>query len=158
MKRLLLISLVLATSCTSPFTEPDRDLDFAVQLPDGVYTESNVLDWVAENITYAKDREEFAQTPGETMRRRAGDCEDFAILDLALLAEIGIEANFVYTHFPGDRAKSHAVIEVYGFLVEPQSAKVVHDLSVDERLTYAQIKKRMNDMKTGLRQRKGATP
>lgn len=151
MKRLLLLYVILAASCTNPFTEPDRDLDFAVQLPDGVYTESNVLDWVATNITYAKDREEFAQTPGETMRRRAGDCEDFAVLDLALLAEIGIEANFIYTHFPGDRAKSHAVIEVYGFLVEPQSAKVVHDLPVDERLSYSEIRHRMSSSHYGLR-------
>lgn len=127
-------------------------LDFSVDLPEGVYTDSNVLDWVALNIVYVADgREEFAQTPKETMARRAGDCEDFAILDVALLAEIGIEANFIYTHFPGDRARSHAIVEVYGFLVEPQSAEVVHDLPVDERLTYSKIKHRLSSTHYGLR-------
>ncbi|MDH6235245.1 putative transglutaminase-like cysteine proteinase [Mesorhizobium soli] len=48
-------------------------------------------------ITYRSDREVYGQEdywakPGETLRKRLGDCEDFAILKMAALLEAGVPA------------------------------------------------------------------
>lgn len=58
---------------------------------------ADVISWVAENIEYLPDDEslegkQYWQTPQETLDRRTGDCEDFVVLDVALLHDIGIES------------------------------------------------------------------
>lgn len=54
------------------------------------------VDWVNRSITWTDDREtagvaEFWQSPWLTNRTRRGDCEDKAILTLAMLDAVGIE-------------------------------------------------------------------
>lgn len=44
-----------------------------------------LLDWVCRNISYRSDDGEFWSFPGETLRRRAGDCDCSAILLGSLL-------------------------------------------------------------------------
>ena len=69
------------------------------------------LDWVADNIDYTRKNGDRWQSPEETVKRGKGDCEDFVILSVALLQEIGVESAMV-VHWT-DPPKGHAVLKVY---------------------------------------------
>jgi predicted transglutaminase-like cysteine proteinase len=60
----------------------------------------DIRDWVATNIDYMSDgqhwREDYWQTPEETLSYRTGDCEDFSILLCSLLRTYGIDAERIY--------------------------------------------------------------
>lgn len=60
--------------------------------------------WVNHAIRYRSDHDswgiqDFYQTPHETLLRRAGDCEDYAILKAALLRRLGVPASAI-TYLP----------------------------------------------------------
>lgn len=66
-------------------------------------TSKEVLDWVAHNIDYESDEElnktqDYWQSPEETLTYRRGDCEDFSILAMFLLARIGIPSVMVFSN------------------------------------------------------------
>ena len=77
----------------------------------------NVL--VNRSITYAPDKRVYGQLDhwadgAETMRMGAGDCEDFAILKLSLLREMGVPARSMSLVVLRDTARGlyHAVLAV----------------------------------------------
>lgn len=41
--------------------------------------------WIGKNIAYAREKEDYWQSPSETINRGAGDCEDMAILYINIL-------------------------------------------------------------------------
>lgn len=43
--------------------------------------------WLKKNISYSKDRKNYAQKPYQTVQRGKGDCEDFAILSKSVLGK-----------------------------------------------------------------------
>lgn len=47
-------------------------------------------EWVQENIYYVHEGRETFQRPATTLRLRAGDCDDFAVLISSMLGTIGI--------------------------------------------------------------------
>jgi predicted transglutaminase-like cysteine proteinase len=64
--------------------------------------------WVKRNIRYSSDKKEFNMMerwtlPNETLQRRSGDCEDGAVLLIALAATAGI---------PKDRLRLYAPIKM----------------------------------------------
>lgn len=74
---------------------------------------------VFEQIAYKEDRqlygmEDYWATPNETLQRLAGDCEDVAILKLALLQRLGIPPENMFLTVGYDLAlrSGHAVLVV----------------------------------------------
>lgn len=67
----------------------------------------------AEDIDVYRTRDYWA-TPAETLSRRRGDCEDFAILELMLLKESGIPAANIYLTVGADliARRDHALLSV----------------------------------------------
>ena len=68
--------------------QPDlRDVDL---IADAIYT------WMVRNINYVRDpwNIERIQSPDVTLRQKAGDCDDHAILGAALLQSLGIHTGF----------------------------------------------------------------
>ena len=57
-------------------------------------------------IIYERDRGEYWQTPEETLLRKKGDCDDFAILSYTLLKKAGYECKLVAILF---EESGHAV-------------------------------------------------
>jgi predicted transglutaminase-like cysteine proteinase len=55
----------------------------------GVETLEQANDFVNDRIKYKPDAVDYWQSPDETLKRGAGDCEDFCILKYALLREAG---------------------------------------------------------------------
>jgi hypothetical protein len=75
-------------------------------------TPKAVAGFLQEEFDFARDAELFGeaerwQSPEEFLRRRAGDCEDFALLARELLRRNGIEAE-VFSLF-GDDGYAHTV-------------------------------------------------
>jgi hypothetical protein len=93
----------------------------------------NIRDWVAANIEYKTDEEqwgvdEYWQTPEETLSLRTGDCEDFAILLCTLLRAYGIDEERVYVAIGVDnKGYGHAFLIEDWYLdgewraIEPQA-------------------------------------
>jgi predicted transglutaminase-like cysteine proteinase len=59
-----------------------------------------IAGWMRNNINYEKDsivhsKDDYWQTPKETVVLKSGDCEDFAFLAQALLGNIGIESSVI---------------------------------------------------------------
>jgi predicted transglutaminase-like cysteine proteinase len=75
----------------------------------------DIRDWVAANIDYKSDEEQWGedywQTPEETLRLRTGDCEDFSILLCSLLRAYGLDAEQVFVALGDDgQGEGHAFV------------------------------------------------
>lgn len=71
-----------------------------------------LYDWVKQNIKFRGEYEETIQTPEVTLRFRAGDCDDHAILLSALLGSIGYETRFKTVAVRNSRDLTHVYCEV----------------------------------------------
>lgn len=75
-------------------------------------TPKAIAQFLHRSFTFQRDEDlfgqaEYWQTPQEFLARRAGDCEDYALLATALLTRNGIEAH-VFSLF-GDGGYAHTV-------------------------------------------------
>ncbi|WP_322575351.1 transglutaminase-like domain-containing protein [Fodinibius sp.] len=66
------------------------DLRNVDQIAEAIYK------WITSNINYVRDpwNIERIQSPDVTLRQKAGDCDDHAILSAALLQTLGIQTGF----------------------------------------------------------------
>lgn len=74
---------------------------------------------VNQMVTYRTDQESHGQldhwsTPNETLRRSSGDCEDYAVLKMAILARLGIPMSAMEIVVVKDTSRRlfHAVLSV----------------------------------------------
>jgi predicted transglutaminase-like cysteine proteinase len=95
-----------------------------------------VNNWVNNKIAYREDHELYGKadywaSARETLRRSAGDCEDFAIVKLELLASLGIARDRMRLVVARDlvRNADHAVL-----VVDTDSGAFVLDNSTDKLL------------------------
>lgn len=100
---------------------------------------------VFNQIRYREDRdlyrtEDYWATPNETLRHMAGDCEDVAILKMALLLRLGIPADQMFLTVGYDLAfrTGHAVLVVRlgsrHYVLDESTAQVLdHQQLVDFR-------------------------
>ena len=78
-----------------------------------------VNQWVNSSITYEDDAENWSAndywaTAEQTLNKRAGDCEDIAILKMQILRAAGVPASTMYMTIGSDLAaeRAHAVLVV----------------------------------------------
>ena len=101
------LSAVAEESPPEPSTPARLD-----QLARTYTTPKAVADFLHQTFTFQRDEELFGETdrwqpPEEFVTRKAGDCEDYALLARALLRRNGIEA-YVFSVF-GKEAYAHTV-------------------------------------------------
>lgn len=60
-----------------------------ILIKDNIQTLEDYTQWLQENIEYVGDIGDYWQSPEETLERKAGDCEDFAFLNVAFLRVLG---------------------------------------------------------------------
>jgi len=94
-----------------------------------------IRSWVAEHIRYVSDQEahgvsEYWQLPRETLERRTGDCEDFAILLCTFLRAYGYSVEEVYVVVGLYGRSCHAYLALWSpekgwGMQEPQSGSWV---------------------------------
>lgn len=98
-------------------------------------------------VSYRKDVDQYGTldywaTPRETLKQRAGDCEDYAILKMALLEELGIPASSMSVVVLKDERRSlfHAILALrtrQGFLVlDNMHDRVLRDIELPHYLPY----------------------
>jgi hypothetical protein len=67
--------------------------------------------WVDKNVTYTPDKDDYWQKANETLKRRKGDCEDYAILLCTLLRAYEVPAKDVYVAIGrNSEGKGHAYL------------------------------------------------
>lgn len=96
-----------------------RDLLSASQAAPGKAVLAAVNSWANARIRYVEDRELYGQadfwaSASETLRRRAGDCEDIAIAKMQVLAAMGVPREAMYLTLARDlvRGSDHAMLVV----------------------------------------------
>ena len=63
--------------------------------PSTLKTSQDVGDWLKNNFTYQSEEVDYWKTPEETVKDKAGDCEDYAILSEFVLKDLGYDAWFI---------------------------------------------------------------
>lgn len=94
-------------------------LALAVPGPASLATLAAVNSWTNSRVKYVEDRELYGRADywanaSTTLKRRAGDCEDIAILKLQLLSALGVPQSDMYLTVARDlvRNADHAVLVV----------------------------------------------
>ena len=64
-------------------------------------TPQQLSNWLMCNFKYHKEIGDHWQSPEETLQKRSGDCEDFAILVIVMLKKMGIKSDMVILTFRG---------------------------------------------------------
>ena len=82
-----------------------------------------VNQYVNNTIEYVSDSSDYWQTGEETLSREAGDCEDFAILKLEMLADLGVSATLAYGYT--DSGIAHMITIVDGFVLDNNTDAVL---------------------------------
>ena len=106
MKKLLIIlSVIIVSSCTALFTVPELIIDEALT------TREDCIQWVADNTTYEVS-EWNVQTPNETISLGTGDCLDYSLLAIYLVYYYtGEKMNLVNIDIPDEISiYTHAII------------------------------------------------
>jgi len=82
---------------------------------DEVYKMVVIALWVADNVNYVSDPRgfEYIAPPEETLKAKAGDCDDYAILLASLYRSVGLNAAVGLIDTDGDGKAEHAAALVY---------------------------------------------
>lgn len=107
-----------------------------------------INDFVADTIVYASDikawkEKDYWASPAETMAKRLGDCEDFAISKYVFLKKLGVEEQklrliYVKAKIGGSRSRVTQAHMVLGYYATPTSQPLILDSLVSEILPAAQ--------------------
>jgi hypothetical protein len=100
--------------------------------------------WVKENIEYTLDPLgglwDSWQQPHETLARKAGDCEDMALLWIYLVYEnFGEKGTLVISNIPGSGLHVSAFFEGFAFNVLPHQRELF-TISYDDAMSTARAK------------------
>lgn len=110
---LQMMSKIVRQYKKSPFVR-EQALEIVSELPEKKWRREAalLLKWVQRKIRYTKDIRgvETLQTPPQTLRLRAGDCDDKSILYASLLEAIGHPTRFIAVGFTPN-SLSHVLVQ-----------------------------------------------
>lgn len=86
-----------------------------IDIDDPIYKVMAIGYWVGLNIRYVSDPRglEYIAPPVETIRVKAGDCDDFAVLLAALYESVGLDAVIGFIDTDNDGGSDHLTAIVY---------------------------------------------
>ena len=67
--------------------------------PSSVYDPVTLGDWLSKNITYKYDKEDYWQSPKETVKLGTADCEDYALLSRYILRKLGYKSYIIAVEY-----------------------------------------------------------
>ncbi len=70
-------------------------------VPGSVRTPEQIARWFSSEFKYQMTLPDSPQSPGETIARRTGDCDDFAVLAAEILARSGIPSDVIIIKYEG---------------------------------------------------------
>lgn len=133
------LALLLLSSCSLPLC------DYNVST-DGVPVVSSISEaWhITADMPYMPDGEDdYCRTPAETYRIGGGDCEDIAVLFVAMVRPLHPDSRMV--SITTARGTGHAIVrvnarylepQVYGEYLDPSTLVIRHEYTVEEALMY----------------------
>jgi len=71
------------------------------EMPSHINTPQGLVDWLSHEFSYRMEFPDNWQSPGDTIKKRGGDCEDFATLASAFLRKIGVQNDIAIVSFEG---------------------------------------------------------
>jgi hypothetical protein len=115
------------------------------QVPEQFNNVKEIARYVNSRITYKSDgytkqglKANYWQSPSETLERGKGDCEDKALLLLAIARKkLGKKGHLLVVDTTGDYKSNHAVAEFGNTQIEINGKEVNH--SIIKRWTYDEI-------------------
>lgn len=136
MKRsmLLIIAVILIAGCS--------DVSYSFRrYPE---TPEEVMMYVHNEISYVRDiysvgKDEYWQSPSETLRWRTGDCEDKAILMMYILKEdLGIDSSLYIIRDP-EWPSWHAVVRIDKIFYDPTKNEIfsIYDYDIVRSYSYS---------------------
>jgi hypothetical protein len=69
--------------------------------PRPTQTPEQIAKWFSSEFKYQAKNPDMPQTPEETLKLRTGDCDDFAFLAAAILAENGVKSKVIIIKYRG---------------------------------------------------------
>jgi hypothetical protein len=115
MKKLLLL-LLLFPGCDLIINETEPNCDYSFQHKERFADRTEIFDWMWHNYKYIPDQHNEWKAPEDTYLN-GGDCEDWIILLMYFLHEIGIDSRLVVVYNrPYD--ERHCIIKVDGEYLE----------------------------------------
>lgn len=96
MRKILLMLVVAAYSLSiaaTSFSQSTQGFSGSVKSPE------QLVNWLHSEFTYELKFPDYKQTPDETLKRRAGDCDDFARLSQMILNDMGIKSEVVIVKY-----------------------------------------------------------
>ncbi|MDD5634449.1 MAG: transglutaminase-like domain-containing protein [Candidatus Omnitrophica bacterium] len=91
----ILVAMVCILSAGAAFSQE------LAGIPAYVKTPTDLANWMSEEFTYAMEYPDRWQSPQETIDKKGGDCDDFAILASAMLSNFNIDNDIVLVEFKG---------------------------------------------------------
>ena len=101
------IAVLMLTIAVLAATIPNVS-EAAEGVPVEVQTPQALMQWMQKDFTYAMKMPDKPQSVEETINRKKGDCDDFAVLAQSALSEMGIKSHVIIIEFKGLNVK-HAV-------------------------------------------------
>lgn len=131
-KFILYILICLSFGCkecetpTSTVVENKDDYVYKWDNPLDIRTIDGAMSWCADSVTYRSDteiwgRSEYWQTPQETYNKRTGDCEDYAIMFMQLVHELGYKPELISITQYGS---GHTIVKLNDLYYNVQVKKV----------------------------------
>ena len=136
--------VVLMHGCATP-TKPKtvQDYEYEWNRPIKVISIDEALEWCSKNITYKSDteRNDFWQTPQQTYDKRTGDCDDYCLLFMQLVYELGYEPELIgiKIKLKGETI-GHMVVKIDDIIYDVQPGQKLKDYTDSKIWEY--IKKR----------------
>jgi len=111
--RIAMVRLTKVYRSTIPVRDRALALIAGVDHKDYMGQYAAIYAWVRDAVQYVRDvvDVETLQTPIETLRSMAGDCDDKSLLLAALLQSVGFAVRFVAVGFDGPDSFDHVYIE-----------------------------------------------
>lgn len=127
---ILPLFLLSCENCPSPL-KVDKNYKYKWNKPIQVSSIDEAMKWCSDNIEYKNDKEvwnqsDYWQTPQETYDKRTGDCEDYCILFMQLVYELGYESELKIILKTNDNY--HAIVKVENIYYDVQINAIYNKL------------------------------
>lgn len=120
--------LLLLFSCAFPYCENWYNIDLKKEFKD----EKEIYNWVIKNIKYKKDDYDFWQLPQESLNLGTGDCEDRALLMMAIYFKVfGKKSEFWLVDTENNWMINHAMWIVDGKSIEKKDFNAIFKYKFD---------------------------
>lgn len=118
-----------------------------IKYPSYITTPEKLSIWLQEKFTYVRDKKDIWLYPDEMLKKKKGDCEDYAFLTQYILTNLGYKSVVMYIHmrlfptahaitvFKDNEGWSYIDLDIY----KKRKYKTIYDLMTNEYKNWGEI-------------------